>query len=348
MSAVMTLLDHRYRVTRGISLSGPVRCFAGVHDALDIPVRIYAMPLAAPATTPIHEGSAMRHQRMGEALRLRHTAVAQVRDYFYQGQQLYIVTEDIPGETLSNRIQRPNRLALRQTLLLGLRLCDVLASVARTAPSLLPVISMTPASVTRISDDDVVLTDIGVEHWGQPAAPVAPAYLPYLAPEVVLGEKPDMPALLYSLAALLYALLAGEPPVPCGLGRLPVEQIESLVPEPISGVLERALQLDPGQRHGSAEEFGSSLASAIREILPVLTQARRRYTSPAPAQTLALQIHTGPHAVLPASHEWPAPPHTPRRVHGISRITSGHHAGEKGSRTLAKISSVLGLHIMHT
>jgi|GEM_PF-6851074 len=277
-AAVSSLLDRRYRISQGIALSHSVRCFAGVHAELDMPVRIYVMPLPADAASLPDGGESLLRERVRESLALRSTSIARVRDCFRAGQQVCVVTEEIDGEPLARRINRASRLSLRQTLSLGLQLCDALSQISRTAPSLLSTLSITPANVVQTPDGDAVLADLGVERWLEGASPaLTPETLPYLAPEDVMDGRSGLSSHIYGLAAVMYAALAGEPPAPFSVGRLPVEQLEPLVPHSVSNVLERALQIDPASRFSSADEFGEALGIAIDGLLPLLTHARRTY-----------------------------------------------------------------------
>lgn len=105
------------------------------------------------------------------------------------------------------------------------------------------------------SDDDAQLTRTG-EVVGTPL---------YMAPEQVRGEMAavDRRTDVYSLGAMLYELLTGQPPILGGnilelLQRisdedpLPPRQLRSSIPEDLEWIVLRCLEKDPGRRYASA------------------------------------------------------------------------------------------------
>jgi serine/threonine-protein kinase len=101
----------------------------------------------------------------------------------------------------------------------------------------------------------------------------------YMAPEQLFGAaRQVVPACdIFSLGAVLYALLAGQPPYdgqttldvlerrlagsqPAGLRSLRPD-----VPERVAGVVARCLAHEPSERFATAEELVSALRSANRE-----------------------------------------------------------------------------------
>jgi len=96
----------------------------------------------------------------------------------------------------------------------------------------------------------------------------------YAAPEVLLGEAPDLRADLYSLGATLYRVLTGRPPFPGETalevlrGQLerrpaPPRGLRPEVPPPLEGALLRLLAREPADRFASGEAAAQALAAAI-------------------------------------------------------------------------------------
>ncbi|MGK0361626.1 MAG: serine/threonine protein kinase [Bradymonadia bacterium] len=94
----------------------------------------------------------------------------------------------------------------------------------------------------------------------------------YLAPETVAGEAVGAPADIYSLGALLYELLSGQP---FAADALPVskvlEQPEEARPGGIDRIISQATAKSPGARYESAEVFSEALGTYIdaRELVSV-------------------------------------------------------------------------------
>jgi len=93
--------------------------------------------------------------------------------------------------------------------------------------------------------------------------------LPYLAPEVQLGQQPDARSDLYQVGVMLYMMLTGERPLVKRDGvRAPkLGDID----ERIRGVVSRALTMDPRDRYQDAEGMGE----ALREIVPARLTRRK-------------------------------------------------------------------------
>ena len=101
----------------------------------------------------------------------------------------------------------------------------------------------------------------------------------YQAPEVVRGEAGDSRADIYSLGAVLYFLLTGQPPFQMdesGLSGLvyrlleqdpaPPSTINGDLPSALDGVVMRALRKAPGDRYTTAAELAAAFNTAIGRV----------------------------------------------------------------------------------
>jgi predicted Ser/Thr protein kinase len=98
----------------------------------------------------------------------------------------------------------------------------------------------------------------------------------YMSPEQLRGERVDCRSDLYSLAAVIYELFTGSPPL---RGDSPVATIvkqlqeaprldSPKLPDPLRPVLRRALSKNPADRHASASELCRALAEARSSRVP--------------------------------------------------------------------------------
>ena len=118
--------------------------------------------------------------------------------------------------------------------------------------------------------------------------------LDYVAPEQIRGEALDGRVDTYALGAVAFECLTGEPPFPkeSDVAVLyaqlnedpprPTEKREDLPPA-VDGVITRAMDKDPGQRHQTAGELADELSSALGVAAPTVPPpARPRTKGPIP------------------------------------------------------------------
>lgn len=115
----------------------------------------------------------------------------------------------------------------------------------------------------------------------------------YAAPEVFRFEPPTRSGDIYSLAATLYALLAGKPPRWPDTGSpSPVQLIAahreplprlSQIPPALFSVLERAMAYEPSARYGSINELRDGLLHARSTLTPSADESKIARFSPPPS-----------------------------------------------------------------
>ena len=214
----------------------------------------------------------------------------------------YLVMELCPGGSLTRYLSSEARPTEQRVREIGVRIADALA--ATHARGVLHR-DVKPANILVDAYDQVGLADFGLAAApgpGDEAQETFRAVTPaYTAPEVLRRQPPSASGDVYSLAATLYALLAGTPPRWPG-GRTPTltevlqRQQQPLTPLPdvdpgLMAVLERALSLEPAERPTAAQ---------LRDRLAALSLTAAEPTGPT-SSAVAAQADTGSTAAAAAA-----------------------------------------------
>jgi protein kinase-like protein len=183
----------------------------------------------------------------------------------------YLVMELCPAGSLSDALRRHGPMSPAQVRDIGIKIADALA--AAHAGGILHR-DIKPANILVNRYGMVGLSDFGlasiIAASGDQTASREALTPAYASPESFHGEEPAPAGDLYSLAATLYALLAGRPPRFPADGRSPSPaMIMALHDQPVDdvpgapaelmGLLRRGLAADPAVRPHSAIELRDTL-----------------------------------------------------------------------------------------
>lgn len=296
------LLKNRYRIVDvlGKGGMGAVYCAVDTHLGIDVAVKENLF-LSSEYTR--------QFQREASILAgMRHSNLPKVSDYFMiEGQGQYMVMDFIQGEDLRQRMERSGPLPEDEVALIGIAVCEALAYLHSRRP---PIIhrDLKPGNIKINPDGQIVLVDFGLAKTLEGkqvtitgARAMTPGYSP---PEQYGTARTDARSDIYSLAATLYASLTGVIPED-SLARAtgnaaltPIRQLDTRINRKLAAAIEKALELEPGERYQTAEEFKSALVDAIIQTRMV---GREIVVSPPPADAVALEpvepldVITGPH-----------------------------------------------------
>ena len=212
----------------------------------------------------------------------------------------YLVMELCPGGSLTRWLKSAKRPSEERVRQVGLQIADALA--AAHAYGVLHR-DVKPANILIDSDGNPRLADFGLaavdgaEEDAAEALWVTPAWAP---PEVFRMQQATESGDVFSLAATLYALLAGSPPRTVGSASCSLEQLVEVASRPISPipgvsislmeVLLGALDDDPAARPSAATFFGQ-LAK-----VPLRTSKREARVGGA---TAASSVNPSGHSAVP-------------------------------------------------
>lgn len=200
-----------YRIERRLGAGGMGNVYLGVHMVSGQQAAVKVLP----ASIAREEGFAERFSREIQVLRQlsnRHV-VALYQDGMTADGSLYYAMEYVDGPTLTAEIQSRRRLPWREVLEFALQ-----ATVALKAAHAAGVIhrDLKPSNLMLTSERTLKLADFGVAslfaatRLTQTGSVVGTAE--YMSPEQARGQRATPRSDLYSLGAVLYAMLTGRPP----------------------------------------------------------------------------------------------------------------------------------------
>ncbi len=209
-----------------------------------------------------------RFQREAESIAaLKHSHVAMVYEFGEFDHRPYIVMEWLEGRTLKSLLEKESPLPLERSLRLLVQLTDALDYAHRRG-----VIhrDLKPANIMITANDQVTIVDFGLA-WLESAASITASGSilgtpRYMSPEQIEGKPIDNRSDLYSLAIILYEMLAGSPPfdAPSPMSLLhkqvfteppPITEMNPAIPIAIESTLNKALSKEPDARFQSAQDL---------------------------------------------------------------------------------------------
>lgn len=261
------------------------------------------------------------------AARLVHPNVVQVFDFGLDEQtgRHYIVMEIIRGQSGAEILRERGRLGVTEALDIVGQSCRGLDYAHRNGVVHRDV---KPGNLLRSDDGVVKLADFGIAKAVSEESSITQVgsvlgTASYLAPEQARGEDAGPAADLYALGVVTYQLLSGRLPYEANsLTELALKQqreapaflheLDPAIPDALSHAVDRALSLDPRERHSDAEAMRKALqdgaqgvsddTDATRAIAPATSATRIVPSAPQRERT---SEHT---AAVPARVPRPAPP----------------------------------------
>ncbi len=206
--------------------------------------------------------------------RLQHPNVVQIMDAVADAEAPYLVMEYVKGFTLRRYCRADKLLPLTQIIEVGFKCAMALGYCFRQGlihRDVKPANLLVTLDGDRISD--VKVTDFGsVFNQGAEHTQVyRVGSLAYMSPEQLDGDVLDSRADIYSLAAVLYHLVAGRPPFDAVQQQAimhqiyhgtapPLATLREGVPPALQSLIERSLAKDRDLRPANWDEFSQALS----------------------------------------------------------------------------------------
>jgi hypothetical protein len=297
-SGARSELAGRYRLLDRIGAGG----MGSVWDAEDLRLgRRVAVKL--PSDAAVRDPLQLRRfdREARAAARVSHPNVAAVLDYGHDGERPFMVLELLDGETLAARLRR------------GPIPTDEVVGIADGVAAALDAAHAVGVVHRDVKPGNVMLTGTGVKvmDFGIAVAGWAPTITTtgvvgtaaYLSPEQAAGEAAGPASDVYSLAVVVYEMLAGRPPfvdespvavVAAHAHRDPpsLRELAPEVPGHVADAVDAALVKDPTLRPATASAFARSLRQPAAAETTILT-------TPEPTQLLAPAATPAPRPARP-------------------------------------------------
>ena len=210
------------------------------------------------------------------AARLQHSHILGVHDSGDTAGQLWFTMPYVEGESLRDRLRREKQVPLEDALRVALEAARALDYAHRQG-----VIhrDIKPENILLTREGDTLLADFGIAralaatHDRLTETGLVVGTPAYMSPEQAAGDRELDPRTdIYSLGAVLYEMLAGEPPFtgPTAqvvnakrlTGAVPrVRMVRPSVPETVDAAIYRAMAAAPADRFATAAAFGQALAA---------------------------------------------------------------------------------------
>jgi eukaryotic-like serine/threonine-protein kinase len=297
-----TLLHNRYRIQENLGQGGMGSVYHAIDENLSVDVAVKENLF----TTEEYA----RQFRLEAVIlaNIRHPNLPRVSDHFViAGEGQYLVMDFIEGEDLRQRMERVGVLPEDEVILVGAAMCDALSYLHARKPPILHR-DIKPGNVKISPDGHIFLVDFGlakIVQGNQATTTGARAMTPgYSPPEQYGTARTDTRTDIYSLGATLYAALTGIIPED-GLARAmdnaqltPLRKRNPDVSRRLAAAIEKAMEVDPGDRFQSADEFKIALLNSKSKtqqllgtytIAPPPAEAERKSD---PANALNVLVHS--------------------------------------------------------
>jgi len=296
------LLHERYQLGATLGSGG----FSAVYRARDVQsgreVAIKQVMLGGLSADETIQATDTFNRELSLLSALHHPQVPRIYDHFSDREHWYLVMEYLEGTTLETYLQtraaRGKPIQVDEALAMALQLCQVLSYLHTREP---PVIfrDLKPGNIIRTPGATLCLIDFGIARHFRPgqARDTQPLGSPgYAAPEQYGRAQTTPQTDIYSLGALLHALLSGQDPAEQPYGLAPLRLGSSVAETELVALVQRMRSPAPSERPATVRDVAIAL-EAVRQAC--LTQDAARIWRPPTPQDLpslaggqrAIQLH---------------------------------------------------------
>jgi serine/threonine protein kinase len=251
--------------------------YRGSHRALGVPVAIRVLRRVE---QPNWEAVRARFLLEARTLQIAHPNLLHIRDYGEDERLVYLVSDYIEGPSLQEELARAGAFPWSRAAPLLAQMLDAIASVNAHGGFIVGVNPQMIRLARSVDGDRLVMSTAGIASIQDVLATMKEQELrggeanerelPYVAPEVLLGQAPNQMADVFTAGVLAYQMVTGElpyraPSLPELIGQMlharptAPHSLNADVPETASAAILRALASQPASRPASAAAFRREL-----------------------------------------------------------------------------------------
>ena len=286
-SALAEALRDRYTIERELGRGGMATVYLAreVKHGRKVALKVLRPELAAVL------GRERFLAEIGLTARLDHPNILTLLDSGSAGEALFYAMPLVQGGSLRDRLQQERHLSIEEAVRIG----SQIAAALEHAHALGIIHRDIKPENILLHEGVPVLTDFGIalavrEAGGQRLTETGLVLgTPhYMSPEQATGDPLlDPRSDIYSLGAVVYEMLAGEPPflgvsAQAIVARLitsrptPLRVMRDTLPEWLAAAVDKSLAKIPADRYASAAEFANSLTTAPPAVPAAAAPSRRR------------------------------------------------------------------------
>jgi len=291
LSRLRTALSGRYEIDRELGSGGMATVYLA-HDVKhdrDVAIKVLHPDLGAAL------GSERFLSEIKTTAKLQHPHILPLLDSGEADGLLYYVMPYVTGESLRQRLEREEQLPINAAIAIAREVADALSAAHEMG---IVHRDIKPENIL-LRGNHALVADFGIALAVQQAGGARMTQTglslgtpQYMSPEQAMGERTiGAKSDIYSLGAVTYEMLAGEPPftghsVQAIVAKVmterpvPLSTIRSTVSAAIENAVHTALAKLPADRFASASEFSAALSNETAAQTLVIPRSRKRTRDP--------------------------------------------------------------------
>ncbi len=271
LARLQSALQDRYQIQRELGRGGMATVYLATdlkHDR-EVAIKLLHPDLAASL------GPERFDREIKITAKLQHPNILGLFDSGVADGLLYYVMPFVYGESLRQRLERDHQLPVDQAVHIALEVADALGyahSLGMVHRDIKPANIMLAGGHALVADFGIAraLSEAGGSKLTETGMAVGTPL--YMSPEQAAGEQVGPPSDLYSLACVLYEMLAGQPPFTGPNARailarhamdIPpsIQVVRDTVPDEVEDAIMAALSKVPADRPQTAAQFAEMLGA---------------------------------------------------------------------------------------